>query len=166
MVPGGPRGFSAPAEETLGLFSAFSPQIPRLIPRQGTRAAAARRGGVRGWLWQAPRHLRHKAPGAGAGRAEEQARPGGAAAVPRRPLRVFLERGKGRGGAAPRAVPAAAGPGRLRQVRTAAQSPDRSPAASHLVTLHGGGEAGAASRRRHRPPPSGQETAAAASGPA
>lgn len=118
-----------------GCLLPLLPHIPWLIQRQGTRVAAASRGRVRGRLWQAPRHLQHKVPGAG-GTSQAGRQPCPAAATPGAPSGPSCSGGKARGGTAPRALPAGARPGRRRHTRPSPWSPDRFPAAPHLVTLH------------------------------
>lgn len=149
--PRSAMGVQGQQEKHWGCFLLSLPQKPWLIQRQGTPAAAARRGLLRGWLWQGPRHLRQNAREHGEA---EQNQPGRVEAVPPPPAPPQGPPGaaqRGRGGAPRQAAPAGS-PG--------SPEPRPLPAAPHLVTLHGRG----AATRRHRPLAGEQERAAAAPG--
>lgn len=134
-VQGMPRGFSGPSGRTPGPFLAFAPPdaLAYSAPRD-TSDGSETRPGEEGTALP-----RHKGPGAGGGRAKEQAGPGGG----RAPLPPAPPQGPpGAGGEGARRGGPSRGVRRSRAwtaPRRLARLPGRSAAAPHLVTLHGEG---------------------------
>lgn len=130
-----PRGFSGPSGRTPGPFLAFAPPdaLAYSAPRD-TSDGSETRPGEEGTALP-----RHKGPGAGGGRAKEQAGPGGG----RAPLPPAPPQGPpGAGGEGARRGGPSRGVRRSRAwtaPRRLARLPGRSAAAPHLVTLHGEG---------------------------
>lgn len=155
-VQGMPRGFSGPSGRTPGPFLAFAPPdaLAYSAPRD-TSDGSETRPGEEGTALP-----RHKGPGAGGGRAKEQAGPGGGRAPlppapPQGPPGAGGGGGKGRGGAAPRAVSAGAGPGRRPAGSPGSPAGPQRPLTLSPSMARGGGRAG----RRVPPPPAASERA-------
>lgn len=165
-VQGMPRGFSGPSGRTPGPFLAFAPPdaLAYSAPRD-TSDGSETRPGEEGTALP-----RHNGPGAGGGRAKEQAGPGGGRAPlppapPQGPPGAGGGGGRGEAGRPLARCPQEPGLDGAPQARPAPRPVRSGPSPCHPPWRGVGGGRGAASRR-HRPPPSGQETAAAASGPA
>lgn len=159
-------GVLGPAEAALGPFPAFAPTdaLAYSTPGDTSGGSETRLGeGKASASARAPKAYRAGSRGRSSRTSRAGRRPGPAATAPGTSSGLSWRGERGRDGPShgarrSRAWAAPAG-------SPAPRSPDRFPAAPHLVTLHAGGGRGAASRR-HRPLPSEQETTAAASGPA